>query len=216
MRFRVLICGSLCPIRAQVGSLPLFVICSSMASTRPRGAWWLPRSGAWLRVAARRCTWRRPAGARPRCGPPSRRPEARARPRSATSRPPCGGDRRGARRLMPRSAHISAMVSLSRSWRLPTSSAPGMTVPVSSRGAPVARPTRPKRPAQPCLHGELLPAVGSGDAGIPRGIASFPAAGCWVGSASRQPIPGQGAREAAVGRLIQAIRASCSGMKPRR
>jgi hypothetical protein len=117
------ICGSRCSYAGRCaqyvpkfGSRPLFVICSSMACARPRGAWWLLRSGAWPRVAARRCTWRRPAGARPRCGLPSQRPEALALPRSATSRPPRGEDRRGAGRAM------TPRISITTRWSTPWAS----------------------------------------------------------------------------------------------
>jgi hypothetical protein len=47
------------------------------------GGGWLPRFGAWLRLAGRRCTWRRRVAGRRRCGPPKRRPGEQARPRSA-------------------------------------------------------------------------------------------------------------------------------------
>lgn len=55
---------------------------------------------------------------------------------------------------MPRSAHTSAMVSLSRSRRPRTSSRPGMTAPASRPAAPVVRRRPPNRPAQPITHGD--------------------------------------------------------------
>ena len=55
---------------------------------------------------------------------------------------------------MPRSAHTSAMVSLSRSRRPRTSSGPGMTASASRHAAPVVRLRPPNQPAQPIVHGD--------------------------------------------------------------
>ena len=62
--------GSLCQIRAKVCPLPLLIIYWSRD-------WWLPRSGAWVRLAGRRCTWHTPAAEPSRRGQPTPRPGAR-------------------------------------------------------------------------------------------------------------------------------------------
>src|SRR5690348_7423587 len=55
---------------------------------------------------------------------------------------------------MPRSAHTSAMVSLSCSRRPRTSSRPDMTAPASRLAAPVVRLKPPNQLAQPVIHGD--------------------------------------------------------------
>jgi len=74
------------------------------------------------------------------------------------------------------------MVSLSRSRRSPTSSAPGMTVPLALSTAPVVRLRPPNAPMQALVHGDSFRQWGSDDVRFPRGkgvVAPRPQAAGW-------------------------------------